>query len=281
MIKVKSNVRRIKAAIEGARRAKFRVPTIHVYPRIANDHGFAMTVANDPQFWKDVAERFLKEEMLPYLQAEFFKRANDTIHWPRVIQYREGMGPSKYGIRRGQHSSNRYQKYHPITGKRVWRIHNLAQGFVDLFEQITKKRVFVDERAVRVGIGPMRDVLRLRLNEYMPTFGGKGTNSEWNTLFYAVEYGTGVRENVGGGKWVRKEGPTKAASPPGSWWLGEPGEGAHFVGQKGFHLFYEEETRYRNRQLQDEIKRRWVRFVSEYISNHPEFGNRLVAKRFG
>ena len=127
---------------------------------------------------------------------------------------------------------------------------------------------------ISVGMGPYQAVMAHRLSHYMPVQGAKNAR-EPNTLFKAVEFGTGVAENVGGAQWVRKDGPTKESD--GSWWLGPTKQqGAHFFGQKGFHFLYEERTRKPKEFYYKFIYEKFPEFVDDYLKNHDKFGGRVV-----
>jgi len=140
-----------------------------------------------------------------------------------------------------------------------------------------------------VEVGPGEKVLGHKLNTYMPFYDAseKATKLDLNSLFAAVEYGTGVAANVGGPQWVNREGPTKrwrerfdAAIRPevGAWALGRiertqvaPGrwrsrrKGVLFRGQKGFHFLYDERTRKPRALYEERFKKEFPSYLQKAL----------------
>jgi hypothetical protein len=119
----------------------------------------------------------------------------------------------------------------------------MRTGFSDLWGAISRSSVGKQGKQFRAKIGPGPLLESLRLSRYMNIPGGVTAHTRLNSLFYAVEYGTGIAANVGSSH-VRLDGPTKDESGDGSWWLGpDVGRGLHIYGQKGFHFLYDEQSR--------------------------------------
>lgn len=138
-----------------------------------------------------------------------------------------------------------YQNEAAVTGidvrKRRPRKSSLPM-FGALWSVLQKHRVWTSGTAVIGGIGPINELMSMRLEPYMPVQGGGYSSSPYHSLFMAVEYGTGVAENVGGSQWIKRSGSTKEAD--GSWWLGsDAGRGIHFKGQRGIHFLDDARTR--------------------------------------
>lgn len=127
---------------------------------------------------------------------------------------------------------------------------NVRRGFSDL-----RERVFTIHRVPGgAGIGRWSDIKTLKLSDYAMRMAGRG-RSRYNRLFYAVEFGTGIAEKVGGSQFVRREGATKDRFQPGAWWLGpEEGQGIKYLGQKAFHFLYEPRRDREKRVPRDEYK---------------------------
>ena len=93
-------------------------------------------------------------------------------------------------------------------------------------------------------------VMELRSKQFTQHGFGESKLDNW---FFAVEFGTGVAENVGGAKWMRGPGDAPVTvgkdskslkEKDGSWWFGaRRGQGAHMLGQKGAGIFWEHGSR--------------------------------------
>jgi hypothetical protein len=181
----------------------------------------------------------------------------------------------------GPRSDDNYSRFRMRGGKReASRDHyaTMRKGWSELWESLSK--VTSPRRSgseISVGMGPYQEVMRHRLSRYMPVSGSTSARGEPNTLFKAVEFGTGIAENVGGPQWVRHEGETK--EDDGSWWLGPSvGMGAHFMGQKGFHFLYDERTRRPKEFYYKYIYEKFPEFVDDYLKNHDKYGGRVTRK---
>lgn len=104
-----------------------------------------------------------------------------------------------------------------------------------LWQSIKANPVFETRGTLALAnIGHGSSILSHRLNDM--------SNSPFNSLFYATEFGTGRAKYVGGHQWVRRTGKTK--EPDGSWWFGATkGSGIHMAGQYGYHFLYDATTR--------------------------------------
>lgn len=128
----------------------------------------------------------------------------------------------------------------------------MSRGHGDLLQRLTQTRgpqVSGSTISQRIGY----NVMDLRSNEYSPI---KHGFSSLNTWFLAVEWGTGIAENVGA-PWVKQPGEPPGGhtkDPDGSWWLGpRTGEGLHIRGQKGFHVFWDTTDRARPRGVWEKL----------------------------
>lgn len=122
-------------------------------------------------------------------------------------------------------------------------------GFGELFAAMT--RLGPARRggsSIRIDMGPSASILQQTLARYSVS-SGMASPSEFNSFFYAAEFGTGIAENVGGAQWIREikknnaqNGPVKG--PPGSWWFGdEKHGGGMWSGQRGLHFLFDKATR--------------------------------------
>lgn len=143
----------------------------------------------------------------------------------------------------------------------------MMRGFADLWRALSVFSVSVNDGVVTAGIGPESQVTNLRMSDYMRVQGSEHTASPFNTLFYGVEYGTGVYADYNGD--VRLDGPTK--DEDGSWWLGKTaGTGLHFAGQKGFHFLYEERSRRPQGYITQQIKQKFPQYVLDALKSARE-----------
>lgn len=112
----------------------------------------------------------------------------------------------------------------------------MIKGFHEI-EAILQKIERIPGKA-GVRIGPMDQLMSLKLKDYM---GNKAPlkKATYNSLFLAVEFGTGVAKNVGDSAFVKKTGPTKDKAIPGAWWHPKVGSGSLYGGQRGFHFLYD------------------------------------------
>lgn len=137
---------------------------------------------------------------------------------------------------------------------------HMLKGFDDLFQKIILRNIEMDNDKAFVGMGPMPQILQLQLSKYMPIKKAQA-NSELNSLFYGVEFGTGLAENVGGNKWVRKDGRSKHESGDGSWYFA----GLRQAGQKGFHFLHNAQTREPRQKWLYWIHKNFPKFLDDYF----------------
>lgn len=211
------------------------------------------------ELYKKALGAFIREEMLGVgglLYNQYHDR-NMEEYYPvasnlNTVELREATFPdeeSEGKMRRSDRKS--YSRTLP----------GMQAGIEALWEAIaTPTAPSINGEAVTMGLGPGPQIMSLKLPDYMRMQGSKTTQSEYTSLFFAVEYGTGIAQNVGGGQFVRTEGETKESD--GSWWLGpERHTGLHFEGQRGFHFLYDEHTRVPREIYAERVKEK----LAEYI----------------
>jgi hypothetical protein len=126
--------------------------------------------------------------------------------------------------------------------KEVTGSHPMMAGFTALKEKITDMSNVSTGGSVGVDIGAWPELMNMKLSQYMQK--PHDRQSHLNSFLFAVEFGTGIAENVGGPKWVRTAGNTK--EPSGVWWYGaKAGMGQPWEGQKGLHFLFDENKRER------------------------------------
>lgn len=184
----------------------------------------------------------------------FNKMAKDKDYWPTFVRKD---GPEVYRVG---------------TGKRA-KV-NMEQGFDTLWNVFSNEpEVSRQGSRIEVGVGRRSQVEALRLNAYMGTSGSMFTHSRLNSLFKAVEFGTGIAQNVGAA-WVNLEGDTKDKDVPGAWWFGsrsnrtydEDNRGVLMLGQKAMHFLYDERREKPRQEYLDFFHRHFPRFVAKKLS---------------
>lgn len=223
---------------------------------------------------QNLLQKFTNEQFMGLLKKEYSERADaGEEYWPhylskyysfeRNLPVITGDGTQESGSVDDDLQTEfgaAYGRDSPIT-KRVVRVErervNMSRGFSALWNAIAAAPQVskTSTGGVVAHIGNMNSIMGLKLTEYMGQQGWQTTNSPLNSLFKAIEFGTGVAENVGAG-FVRTEGDSKDRSgqyPAGSWWFYNPKDedaankylrektgsseiGALFTGQKGFHF---------------------------------------------
>jgi hypothetical protein len=122
-------------------------------------------------------------------------------------------------------------------------------GFGELFAAMTKlSSPQIGGSSVLIQMGSGSDILKQKLAPYSVSQ-NMASSSDFDSFFYAAEFGTGIAQNVGGAQWVREakknnaqNGPFKG--PPGSWWFGNAATGGGlFSGQRGLHFLFDPATR--------------------------------------
>jgi hypothetical protein len=113
------------------------------------------------------------------------------------------------------------------------------------------------EGGITVSMGSIQQLLGMRLSSYPVTL-RQGRPSQYDSFFYAAEFGTGVGSNTGGR--VRFDGPTKAIvhGQGGFWWYGTETSDGHktgalFSGQAGTHFLFEPGSETPNPRIKEYI----------------------------
>lgn len=251
--------------------------------RIQQTMGFEVLEDGEEQFRKlpEKMESYLRSFMKLHflfgkqpntLRYEYDqRRKKGKTYWPQFLSQRPGsLGERGYvgdrvgrGGDRGGRAKHRYVREATAT---------MDRGFSRLWDTIAQEPLTSStSTSATVGIGRMSEIKQLRLNEYMGTTGSLKTTSNLNSLFYAIEFGTGIAENVGA-EWVRHEGPTKDSKIPGAWWFKSPhneeagSDGALFLGQKGFHFLYDERRQRPKQMYADYFHRHFPKFVQQKLA---------------
>lgn len=217
----------------------------------------ALREMEQPEFFQRVLKRFVKRSFLGtggILYKAYYSRAREgAAYWPHYLTPSSSK-PHVFGLAR----KSGYENTHPTKTRYYSRVENMSSGFDALWKAISGNPQFRVEGSMAIAdIGAWDVVGRLPLNAFMGMQGSMKSRSKYNSLFYAIEFGTGIEENVGSG-YVRLDGETKVPEPPGAWWFGSPSnrsQGALFIGQKGFHFLYNERTRRPDEFYASELKR--------------------------
>lgn len=229
-------------------------------------------------FWQSVMERYFDEILFPELRNAWMQEIHQSLATPQIIdvtQKGDAFHRAQTGLSGGEDGKDFFETYDSDeTDSRVRRRSrarknktrarkNMREGFSELFSALTTKVTIRDLPGF--AIGPMGQVLNLQLSEYMPHIqGSPSTRSQLNTLFYAVEFGTGVFAGWDDGKpgnpsFIRLEGPTKSREYPGAWWFPSAGQGILWAGQQGFHFLFDPRTR--------EPRQYWADFLQRTLPN--------------
>jgi hypothetical protein len=265
----------VNAWIQRVERKQFR-HRVSVPVRLEFANGQSLADAVSIQTLQTALERFVAEGMVGSsgkLYTEFHERSNQGREFYPKYMAPGGEGEStsvqaeSYGdvehARRRTRRGSRGRKERTATG-------HMREGFTDLWGALSRTARITTGGLLGVGVGPGDAVMGLRLHDYMRTQGSHaGKRREFDSLFYAVEFGTGVERNVGGPQWVRKDGPTKeryGRGPEGSWWFGReasPGvfTGKLMTGQRGFHFLYEHRTRKPDDIYEHYVKEHLPRYI--------------------
>jgi hypothetical protein len=154
------------------------------------------------------------------------------------------------------------------------------QKIIEVLKTVTSNVTSGSENTIiTAGLGNRNELFGLKLSQYMPV--KTKSKSDFNSLFKAVEYGTGIADNVGGENWVRYSStmPSKdhsrsatEAGERGAWFFSAPGAegtGMRFTGQKGAHVFYDETTRDPNpliyQFIEDNFRNYFVKALSKKL----------------
>lgn len=284
--RLQSNLNAWKKSIQEAERIQHPV-TGHLVVKHQSGAERLQQILKDEEFWRIAMNAFFKEVILPRIQDEFRMKSQSRDFWPRILKGSKGFDINTPGTGRsrdqlddalqqdssfvGKDGESKNVLDAAAAGDGVVVVPKVAEtriraGFDALMKEIMATELTLDSNTVMLGMGPMKQVLALKMNSYMPIPGSNRTHKELNTWFYGVEYGTGIAENVGGGKWVRTQGPTKDRDPLGSWWVGpKAGTGAHFIGQKGMNIFYNRSDRLPKSVWVHLIAEEWPKFINKYL----------------
>ena len=225
--------------------------------------------ALSPEFLEKVLEdftaRFLLGEGRGMLRTEYAKHQGRNEYLPEISKIlSSGSVQAKAPF---AHRMSPEQK--PPRTKET--LGDMNRGFADLWGKIRMAQSSKTSTGARIGVGPRTQVMSLKMSPYMRVGGSDFTTSPRNTLFYGVEFGTGIEENVGPG-WVRRDGEFKetdtSVAPPGAWWLRNrhgTGGGMLFLGQKGFHFLYDERTRRPREEYIHHIRKELPTFLKRMI----------------
>lgn len=150
----------------------------------------------------------------------------------------------------------------PVSGSGA-STRSLSAGFADLWAELKRPQaITIDGHSVRGGVGSIPRLVSMPLSKYT----GGGGKSKYNSLFYAVEYGTGIEENVGAPGFVRRNlgvpGKRGWKEADGSWWFAK----SHYIGQRGFHFLYDERTRHPIGLYEEFIQKQLPIFVKERLA---------------
>lgn len=209
----------------------------------------ALQKAIEGGLFKEVADGYMKDVFIPALAQEY-RNLIGPDHYPEYIS--EDGTSSTFGT--------------------------MDKGFDDLFKRIETYTVTSSEDQVTANLGPHDEVTALRLSDYTRAGKPRRIDREPNTLFYAVEFGTGTAEKVGGAQFVRDEGPTKhrEGRDRGAWWIGpHAGSGRFVMGQKGLHFLYAEQNRKPKTEWRDFVARSFPGYATQALKSKG-FGGRSI-----
>jgi hypothetical protein len=164
---------------------------------------------------KQVIKDVVKEEVLPYLEANFYDAS-----WPEHSPIFTTA------------SGDMYNTFY-MQGA------NYDEGFEDFWNTISDFDAYASNDGAGFQLAPNAEYL---LFDNYTAFSGITGSTKKDSWFLGVERGTGVGENTGGNIF---DGTTKYGPPEGSWWFGpksKPKTGPQFLGQKGFNLFWSPES---------------------------------------
>jgi hypothetical protein len=233
----------------------------------------------DEEWLKKVLLKFVQRELLGtegLLYEEYNKHTKGFQNWPQYLQRAQEGGKrtrrfaGKFEVADSQYHDETDQNI--TTRKFIPKTESMDRGFAALWD-VLKQPVFQmrGSQAI-VGIGARDPVMGLRLSEYMGTQGSPfQTVSPYNSLFMAIEYGTGVAKNVGSDGFVRRAGPTKLRNSKfaGAWFFQDPehprGTGALFLGQRGFHFLYDARSRKPRSLYEKRVKERFPQYLQNAI----------------
>lgn len=224
-----------------------------------------LTALGGPELYKRALGAFIREELLGIgglLYEQYHDRPMEE-YYPVVSNAHQADVPSATFP---DEESEGKMRNRPARRQYTRTLPGMQAGIDALWEAISAPTVpVVKGEAVVQGLGSGPQIMALYLPDYMQMQGSSSTNSEYTSLFLAIEYGTGVADNVGGEQFVRHEGNT--AEPDGSWWLGpQVGMGLHFLGQRGFHFLYDEHSRMPREIYAERVKSKLAEYIRAAFS---------------
>lgn len=223
-----AKMKRMKKALTGT--PKVSELRIGLNPQAKSDN-LEQAIDDLPKALEAIVRDWGRIIVRKYLRPEFEARAN-AAHYP-VFTKHDKEGSTKQGK-----LGTEVAKESEVTRGTVNKAYDT--GWAKLLGSLETINVSSSKgKGVRLGIGPIADVMKWTFQDFTRT----NKISEFNNWFLATEFGTGIAANVGGVQNVNFKGDTKDPSGDGSWWLGSVGTGAHVYGQKGFGLFYDLTTR--------------------------------------
>jgi hypothetical protein len=165
-----------------------------------------------------ILDAFMRDKMVPFLRDDFF--ASGGPGHPMVFVF--GDNGEIQGMREA-----------PGSGGMVIAFDRLLQAFQKVETQSTKAGAVA-------GLGKRDTVDDMRLDRYMQ-HGPGGSHSQFNSVLYAVTFGTGIQDNLKNGAAPRTHPlPSKSSKVPGAWWYGYPtDEDLLFAGMEGSGFFYQ------------------------------------------
>lgn len=201
---------------------------------------------------KDSNRFFQAKNFMTVMAGLLFEFVHEEI-FPHIERQLQGKRNAEYGIQYARSAQKQGDRRYKNTG--VWWNSDLSKGIKTLGEYMKKAKPTASAAEALVTVG--EGIYGLKSNQFN-NFGGR---SEYESWFLAVEWGTGIAANVGE-PWVRAEGRTKDKSGDGSWWFGKQSGSGNFsgtrvLGQKGFHMFWDENTRKPNEF--------WIKKINERL----------------
>ena len=218
----------------------------------------------DREFMGHVLSQFITRRLTGAegVLAKEYRKNIDDAHMPKSLNFLSFEGSAGSLSRYVDRPAHRPRRRSMYTDRSLrGRIEGLYRAFAEQSQPMTTGSV------TSIGIGQRGLILgnQFKMNQ--------SKAYALNDLFYAVEFGTGIAENVGGAGFVRTEGPTKehdpAVAPPGAWWVSpsEDAQGTLMQGQKGFHWLYDERTRKPREYYLREFQRSFPRFLAKALDD--------------
>lgn len=227
-------------------------------------------------FWQSLMDDYLEQVLLPEMARSWAEEKSDPMNYPQTIAATatgdaldRTVNDGGRGIEGGKSQA---KKKTSLTSELARQ--DMKRGFDKLYSALTTKVTVGKAGAPGVGIGPMSQVMELKLSRFMPhAKGSTDASSDLNSLFYAIEYGTGMlagwdEGRPGNPSFIRTEGETKDPRPRfrGSWWLGpQPGMGIHWKGQQGAHFLFDARTRDPSVRWRDFLQQTLPKFVKQRL----------------